>query len=132
MARDIDAVIAALKVALQEAERSDDVFWKVKASNRWIDQLPGAWLGRWRHLRLAAEYSDGQSGRDEFIGHVRATLAYLETNREAIRGMRAWSWPLRPGQTGRPADPIEAEFSEVTPPDQKQLPKPRKGVRVVK
>ena len=42
-------LIAALRAALEEAQKSSDAFWKVKAANRWINQLPGAWLGRW-HL----------------------------------------------------------------------------------
>jgi hypothetical protein len=43
MVTDIDAVIAALRVALEEAQKSNETFWKVNSANRWINQLPGAW-----------------------------------------------------------------------------------------
>jgi len=48
MAADVEAVIAALRVALEEAQKSDDATWKVEAANRWIEQLPRSWTGRWR------------------------------------------------------------------------------------
>ena len=48
---DVDAVIAALRIALQEAEARTQGWWKVAALNRWINQLPGAWWGRWNQLR---------------------------------------------------------------------------------
>jgi hypothetical protein len=99
MSSKIDGVIAALRVALNEAERSNVYWWKARAANRWINQLPGAWMGRWWHLRLRTEFGEGGSiARADFIGHVRATLAYLEANREEIRSRRAWSWA-----TSRPA-----------------------------
>jgi hypothetical protein len=79
MGSGIEGVVAALKVALEEAQTSDEDCWDVKAANRWIDKLPGAWLGRWRQLRLAGD-SAGEVLRSEFVGHVRAVLAYLETN----------------------------------------------------
>ncbi|MGE5512892.1 MAG: hypothetical protein ACM31O_16765 [Bacteroidota bacterium] len=132
MAGDIDAVIAALRIALEEAQKSGETFWTVKSANRWINQLPGAWAGRWRHLKLAPEYShDGSIGRRAFIGHVRATLAYLEANREAIRSMRIWSWPLRRAKPQPVVEPIDAEFKDVMSVE-KQLPKPRRSVRVIK
>lgn len=131
MAADVDAVIAALRIALDEAQKSSEVHWKSKTANRWINQLPGAWAGRWRQLKLRGDL-DGEVRRTEFVGHVRATLAYLETNREAIRSMRAWSWPLRRAPSSTVAEPIEAEFKDVTPGEAKQLPKPRKSVRLIK
>jgi hypothetical protein len=131
MATDIDAVIAALRVALDEAQKSGETFWKVKSANRWINQLPGAWAGRWRQLKLSGDF-DGEIKRTEFVGHVKATLAYLEANREAIRSMRAWSWPLRNAGSKPLAEPIDADFKDVTPADQKPLPRPRKSVRIVK
>jgi hypothetical protein len=42
MSNEVDAIIAALRVALQEAQKSEEAFCKVQAANRWIDQLPGA------------------------------------------------------------------------------------------
>jgi hypothetical protein len=131
MASDIDAVIAALRTVLKEAEtRSSDYWWKTSVVNRWIARLPGAWTGRWRHLKLTAD-SGFDANRPNLISHVRATLAYLETNREAIRSMRAWSWGIR-ASPSVPAEPIEAEFEEVRPTDAKQLPKPSKRIRAVK
>ena len=48
MPNNVDAVIAALRIALREAEKGDRTHWKAKASNSWINQLPGAWMGRWQ------------------------------------------------------------------------------------
>jgi hypothetical protein len=80
----VDAVIAALRIAQEEAEKGRGAVWKTRAANRWVDQLPGAWMGRWLHLRLRAGlFEEGEVDRDEFIGHVRATIAYLEANRES-------------------------------------------------
>jgi hypothetical protein len=119
MARDVDAVIAALRVALDEARKDGDLYWKVRNANRWINQLPGAWTGRWPHLKLSGDLF-GQIYRTEFVGHVRATLAYLESNREFIRVTRIWSWPFKRAKQ-YPPDPIDAEFNvragrEVTTP----------------
>jgi hypothetical protein len=64
--KNIDAVIAALHVALKEAERSQEHWWKVRAANRWINQMPGAWVGRWWLLRLQAQLGlDGLIPRAE-------------------------------------------------------------------
>jgi hypothetical protein len=46
MAADVEAVIAALRVALEEAQKSDEDFWKVEAANRWVGQLPGGPLAQ--------------------------------------------------------------------------------------
>ena len=44
---DVDAVIAALRAVLNEAEAHKvQSYWKPKIFNRWIGQLPGAWRGR--------------------------------------------------------------------------------------
>ena len=115
MAADIDAVIAALRVALDEAQRSDEDFWQVSAVNRWIDQLPGIWMGRWRDLKLAGD-TVGEVDRAQFIGHVRAVAAFLEASRTPTPRVRKW-WSLRrrnsaaqpatqPAATPAPARPI--------------------------
>lgn len=93
MAADVDAVIAALRVVLDEAQKSHQDFWRVESANRWISHLPGAWSGRWRRLTLRGDAS-GDARRDEFIGHIRAVLAFLEANRLQIRASRKW-WQLR-------------------------------------
>jgi len=77
MGSKLDPVIAALRVALHEAEQSDDLCWRVETANRWLRQLPGVWRGKWRRLMLRAD-SASTVRREYFIGHVRATLAYLE------------------------------------------------------
>ncbi len=79
MAAGIDAVIAALRVVLEEAQKSNAPQAKANAANCWINRLPGAWTGRWRKLVVPAN-SSGEIPRGEFIGHVRAVLAYLETS----------------------------------------------------
>ena len=94
MGSNVDAVIAALRVALDEAQKSHATSWKSQAANRWIKRLPRAWTGKWRHLKLSARSS---IDRSEFIGHVRAVIAYLEANRENIGRSRAW-WPRRKAQ----------------------------------
>lgn len=94
MAADVEAVIAALRVALEEAQKSDEDFWKVEAANRWIGQLPGAWSGRWRKLILSGD-STGDTHREKFVGHVRAVLAFLEANRAQIPPSRKWWSPRR-------------------------------------
>jgi len=109
MSNNVDAVIAALRIAQEEAARTPYGSCKVRAANRWINQLPGAWMGRWRHLKLRAD-DEGEIGCDQFIGHVRATIAYLEANRDAIQSVRFWSGPFK----GRAPELIDAEFTEIT------------------
>jgi hypothetical protein len=126
MSSNIDAVIAALRVALNEAERSQEHWWKVRAANRWINQLPGAWVGRWWHLKLWSEIGEGLISRARFIGHVRATLAYLEANREEIRSTKAWSWPLSRRAKTLHSGPVDAEFKVISEADgNDSLSKPR-------
>lgn len=127
MTADVDAVIAALQAVLDDAQRrTSEARWNIRAVNRWIDQLPGAWMGRWRHLKL-----DGESWtdvyRNDFIAHVKATLAYLEVNREAIRSERPWSWRFSNVRRPSPTEPIDAEFKDV-----RQTGKKRKPVRLIK
>ncbi|KWT67363.1 hypothetical protein APY04_1928 [Hyphomicrobium sulfonivorans] len=108
MAGNIDAVIAALRVVLDAAEESDEPFVKVEAANRWIKQLPGTWTGRWRKLMLKGDGS-GDARRDEFVGHVRAVLAFLESNsKEAPATRKWWSLRRRSGQQ-QPAAPVAAQ-----------------------
>jgi hypothetical protein len=101
MATDVDAVIAALRTLLQEAEtRTSESWWHASDVNRWIDQLPGAWRGRWRRLRLLGQTVK----RENFITHIRTTLAYLETNRDAIAvGRRSW-WSSRKAKRVAPKE----------------------------
>ena len=121
MSADVDAVIAALRVALDEALGSDATFWNVKAANRWVSKLPGFWLGRWRQLRLKSPYGNGECPRDEFVGHVRATIAFLET----IDENQSWWRRVRP-------PPIDAEFREITSNEVRKLSKPDKPMRIIK
>jgi hypothetical protein len=65
----------------------------VAAVNRWIDQLPGAWMGRWRDMKLAGD-STGHVDREQFVGHVRAVVAFLEARRTQSPQARKW-WSLR-------------------------------------
>lgn len=93
---------------LHEAEtRTYDTWWKTHVVNRWIDQLPGGWRGKWLHLRLRADGSLFEARRDHLITHVRARLAYLETNRDAIAAQSSW-WPF-----GRAAPRVAAKPEEV-------------------
>ena len=131
MADRVDAVIAALRIALEEAERSQDFVWKVRNANRWIDQLPGSLFLRWRHLKLVSD--SGQVGRIEFVGHARASIAYLVANRETMRSQRFWYWSAPKFPTAEnDLPPIDTEFEEVPGSDAKKLPKPSKPMRVVR
>lgn len=107
MSADIDAVIAALQMVLHEAEtRTRTHSWKTHVVNKWISQLPGAWFGRWRNLTLKATYvSTSEASREDLITHVRATLAYLQSNRDAIAA-RQWR-SLRKGELAstKPKEP---------------------------
>jgi len=93
MAAEVEAVIAALRVTLDAAQKSDEPFWQVAAVNRWVDQLPGAWMGRWRDMKLAGD-SAGDADREQFVGHVRAVVAFLEARRVQTPQARKW-WSLR-------------------------------------
>lgn len=93
MAAEVEAVIAALRVTLDAAQRSEEPFWQVAAVNRWVDQLPGAWMGRWRDLKLAGD-SAGDADREQFVGHVRAVIAFLEARGTRSTQARRW-WSLR-------------------------------------
>lgn len=129
MAADVDAVIAALRVVLDEAQKSDQEVWRVEAANRWISHLPGAWSGRWRRLTLKGNGS-GDARRDEFIGHIRAVMAFLEANRQQIRASRKW-WPLRRrtqvAQTNVNA-PAAAPKSNPRPANLLRVRKPMPGI----
>jgi len=126
MGRDVEAVIEALKIALEEARNAnDEVWWKVDTANRWINRLPSAWTGRWRDLKLKGD-SVGEVDRNEFIGHLRATLAYLEANREAIP--RAWFWSKHRRTAKQTEDPIDADFDDIAPSEAKLS----RAVRLIK
>ncbi len=125
MATHVDAVIAALRVALSEAESSDETWWKVGDANRWIRQLPGTGIGRWRHLKLAGDLNR-EINRERFIGHVRATIVYLEKNRDAFGSTTTMRWwPSRAAPAPSTSEIVEADFSDVTP-------KRRKTVKLIK
>jgi hypothetical protein len=82
VASHFDSVLAALRQVLREAERrGHQSYWDAKIINRWIAQLPGAWWGRWRRLKLKGDFTLGLVERSDFISHLRATLEYLETYR---------------------------------------------------
>jgi hypothetical protein len=93
MTTELDATIAALRVLLAEAERRHDFRWKIAKVNDWIARLPGAWRGRWRRLKLRADYPHlREADLENVITHLRATLAYLESyrSREQARALRFW------------------------------------------
>lgn len=84
MTSQVDAVILALRSVLQDAERIQVTYWETRTINRWINQLPGAWTLRWRHLKLRGN-SNREVSRLAAIIHLRATISYLETNRADIK-----------------------------------------------
>src|SRR5262245_14742379 len=102
---------------------------KVKGAKRWIGQLPGAWTGKWRRLKLYKPYG-GAVYRDELLTHLRATIAYLEINRDKITARPSWPWSWQ--RFPRKPEPIEAEFKDVVDAPGKFPNKPGKSVRVIK
>ena len=126
MAADVEAVIAALRVALDEAQNSDDTYWKVEAANRWVGELPGAWKGRWRKLKLRGDGS-GDIFRELFVGHVRATLAFLEANRAEIPSPGKW-WPARRRGNAQTAAKAEPQTASTRPVNLLRIRKPMPGL----
>jgi hypothetical protein len=132
MATEIESVIAALRIELQRAEQSNAALWKAERCNRWIKQLPGAWLRRWENLKTKGDCF-GEVSRTEFVTHVKATLAYLETKQAQTearkpRGSRLFTARRQkadhPDQ--RAAEPIDADFTDVPPPSgTRKLPRPK-------
>ena len=71
MAEEDKAVVNALRTILAEAEAREAQFWRdTHIVNRWIDQPPGAWRGKWRRLRLSPDSGD-QATRENLVTHVR-------------------------------------------------------------
>ena len=99
-----DAVIAALTVALEEADNSCEDHWDVDAANRWVALLPRADEDRWSQLILDGD-GDNEVPRTQFTAHVRATLAYLETVRRATSEAGS--------STTASSNPIDADFETV-------------------
>ena len=112
MAAEVEAVIAALRVALDAAQKSEESFWQVAAVNRWVDLLPGAWMGRWRDLKLAGD-SAGDADREQFVGHVRAVVAFLEARGTRTPQARKW-WSLR--RRNAPAHTAQASATPARAP----------------
>lgn len=129
MASDVDAVIAALRVVLKEAEWRTDLTWfKAETVNRWIKQLPRAKRGRWGDLMMKGDAAD-EVKRLDLIGHVCATITYLEVNRDTIQALasKGW-WPFqkvaRP--VGQPVAPaaVERQPSQIEEPQQEKQEAP--------
>ena len=107
----VDAVIAALRSVLREAERRTDTFaWDPRVVNRWIGALPGFWPWRWHHPKVRGEY--GSVSREDLIGHVRATLVYLEANRDALIAPRGWTKPYSKKREQAKQAAIDVAFDE--------------------
>ena len=122
MLSDVDAVIAALRVVLHEVETHTNfsrtkAYWETHIVNKWIYQLPGARWGRWRQLRLRPD-NGNLAERTNLIMHVRATLTYLETNRETIAAHRPW-WSFGRRAT-RPAPEVPSAVAKEKPAPPKE------------
>ncbi|WP_423415817.1 hypothetical protein RLW55_05525 [Hyphomicrobium sp. B1] len=114
MTSQVDAVILALRSVLEDAARSHDVYWQTRTINRWINQLPGAWTWKWRHLKLRGD--SRRVPRADAIVHLRATITYLEANRDGIRSP-SFRWPkLRKEKTPRPVEPAKPQYRMVEGP----------------
>jgi hypothetical protein len=113
MTSQVDAVILALRSVLEDAERNHSSYWETRTVNRWINQLPGAWTWKWRHLKLRGDI-DRRVGRADAIVHLRATIAYLEANRESVENL-SWHWPLWKRRKGD-LESTSAELKRVQEP----------------
>lgn len=125
---EVEAVIAALKSVLKDAETQRCSHYYPRTANRWIDRLPGSWRGK-GSLKVAPRgewiaYAD-------FVSQVRATIAYLETNKEVIANGSGASWlrfwRRKPKEAPVSLEPIDVEFSEAPMPGRKQ----RNALKVV-
>ncbi len=77
------AVISALKSAHADAlSRPSEHWWSPNTANRWVYQLQSDMAANWRHLVIESGRHDGWLSRGEFIGHVAAVIAFLETHRQ--------------------------------------------------
>lgn len=115
MTTQVDAVILALRSVLQDAERTPSASWETRTINRWINQLPGAWTWKWRHLKLRGN-TDRQVSRADAIVHLRATILYLEENRDNIRSPSI-RWPRwRKQKTILVNDPRKTEYKIIEGP----------------
>jgi hypothetical protein len=126
MAADVETVIAALRVALDEAQNSDEVNWRVLAANRWVGQLPGSWKGRWKSLMLQGDII-GNVNRHQFIGHVRAVLAFLEASRAHSPALPKW-WPMRRRGNAQAAAKTEPQPASARPVNLLRIRKPMPGL----
>jgi hypothetical protein len=115
MTTQVDAVILALRSVLADAEYSQGYYWETRTINRWINQLPGAWSWKWRHLKLR-ENSDRRVSRADAIVHLRATIVYLEENRDNIQAPSI-RWPRwRNQKTILANDPRKTEYKIIEGP----------------
>lgn len=123
MTSTVDAVIAALRVVLQETEYSQEEEVLAEVANRWISELPRPWFaaGRWNNLKIDTY----DVPRDDFIRHVRATIAFLEANREQIVANTIW-FARKKAERASPnaSEPIDAGFEVVSPHNVHSLPVP--------
>lgn len=104
-----EAVMCALRTVLVEAEaRQGQLWWETHIVNRWIDQLPGAWRGKWRRLRLSPDSGESAT-RANVVTHIRATLAYVEAGVEES----GWTWRWWPQLRGRAATQAAASAAPV-------------------
>lgn len=114
MTPQVDAVILALRSVLHDAERRHDTYWQTRTINRWINQLPGAWTWKWRHLKLQGD--SRRVNREDAIVHLRATIVYLEANRSSIEN---WSfrWPRwKKREPALETEPTHVEYKMVDGP----------------
>lgn len=115
MTSQVDAVILALRSVLQDAERIQVAYWETRTINRWINQLPGAWTWKWRHLKLRGD-TDRKVTRADAIVHLRATISYLEANRTNIE-RPSFRWPkLRKEKTLLSTEPPKPQYRMVEGP----------------
>jgi len=115
MTPQVDAVILALRSVLNDAERSHASLWETRTVNRWINQLPGAWTWRWRHLKLRGD-TDRRVSRADAIVHLRATIAYLEANSSNIENW-SFGWPRwKKRKAPHKSEPTHVEYKMVEGP----------------
>jgi hypothetical protein len=101
------------------------VEWRPMAYRLETPSIVIDWIARLLEGRSATRVCDA-----DLISHLRATIAYLEVNRDEIKKRSLWSWPFN--KKPPTLQPLDAEFKEVSEPTDSAAKKPGKSVRVIK
>lgn len=130
MANEVDAVIAALHTLLKDAEaRKTQHHWDPMTVNRWIHLLPAQFAERSRHMILLG-HNNGWTTRDDLIGHVKATISYLQATRK-VSGANQITHDVEI-ELSNSGDTIDADYTDLTEGGSKKAKSGRRQLRLFK